>query len=468
MQNTDRSRRQLLIAGTGVGTSLFAGCLEITSEQPATEADQQPPASEQSTPSDDESADEDSSDVISCRTDSLPTETTDGTEQTFLNPRNQSSSEAAIPEEQPCLAWHHQVDAQTNRLFSEPLVTPETIVLKPASDIVGRSREDGTVVWRASETLVDQYRGLRPLGTFDSHLIMYGRNRRNDSLYIITVDPATGDRQWRLEVVSQSDPNANRFSAGQLNAPRLYVSIKGREPDGTRLFCIDTAEQSILWERTVADVSLQLEDMATDGEQLIATTDEAPEDTDNVWAFDTADGEVLWSRQIPIGEGIPVLDDTNLYLPVESHGSDAYDTDIIEAISKRDGATNWEFETMNSPRTGVSADDERVYVVADGQLYALSPATGEPEWRVTTNDDTALRGNSEGLPIVFSDWLLIGSRSNEEETAPKIRAIDKRSGTVGWSFGVSAETIQSPLLADGVLYTMAETASNETKLYAFG
>lgn len=123
---------------------------------------------------------------------------------------------------------------------------------------------------------------------------------------------------------------------------------------------------------------------------------------------------------------------------------------------------------MNSPRTGVSVDDERVYVVVDGQLYGLSPATGEPEWRITTDDTTSLRGSSEGLPMVYSDWLLIGSHSNEEEGAATVRASNKRSGTVEWSFGVSAETVQSPLLADGVLYTIAERANRDTELYAFG
>lgn len=114
--------------------------------------------------------------------------------------KSPQSSRAAVPEEQPCLAWQQPIEAQTNRLFSKPLITPQTVVVRTPSDTGGRSRQDGSVVWQASETLVDRYRGLWPLGTFDSWLIMYGHNGRNNNLYVLAVDTATGDREWRLEM----------------------------------------------------------------------------------------------------------------------------------------------------------------------------------------------------------------------------------------------------------------------------
>jgi outer membrane protein assembly factor BamB len=247
-----------------------------------------------------------------------------------------------------------------------------------------------------------------------------------------------------------------------------HVSPPRDANEETRVLAYDWPEGTVVWAEPIGGVDLRLEDMGADTDSIVITSDETVEGNDNVWALASDDGSVRWSRRLPIGEAVPVLDDSHVYLPIDGDDSESV-TNQVRAMSKATGEVAWRFEVQTPPRTGVSVDDERVYLVADNELYAIDSETGSPEWRFSPETDSRIRGDANGLPIVCRDTLLLGSAFSDEAPA-RVRAVSKDTGELRWSFGVDGTSVQSPIPVDGALYTVVEDRSEEDTqavLYSF-
>ena len=472
-----RTRRWLLATLGVTGEGALGGCLRLTD----TGDDSSPTAStagsspEQSTTGATDGTDPDTGTepptedaTISCAADAQPPT---GSER-FTHPFGDSRNSFAVPErdapdEQPCLAWTQSLSGQANRVFTGPVVTGEHVVLYPTRGFRARRRTDGMVAWDGVETPAGAVRRPRPIGMSDGTLLVSGQNGRTEDLELVAVDN-TG-RAVRSEVVYEaSGLNDAHVPTGRVVDDRVYIVISDSANDETRVLAYDWPEGTVVWEEPIGGVDLRLEDMGADTDSIVITSDETVEGTDNVWALASDDGSVRWSRRLPIGEAVPVLDDSHVYLPIDGDDSESV-TNQVRAMSKATGEVAWRFEVQTPPRTGVSVDDERVYLVADNELYAIDSETGSPEWRFSPETDSRIRGDANGLPIVCRDTLLLGSAFSDEAPA-RVRAVSKDTGELRWSFGVDATSVQSPIPVDGALYAVVEDRSEEATevaLYSF-
>lgn len=467
MDETDATRRRVLRAGGLASTMGLAGCLRLTDEE-ATGTDERDPA--EATPTEtarterptDEPESTDRS-ISTCRTDSLPSGRSESVEGIFVDSRNRMHLPGrTAPGSQPCIGWARETEySYYGRIRGGPVLSQDFLVLHDGTGIVGLSRADGSDAWRLNEAFVDDYRWDRSFAVRNGTLVAMGRNDRTRTWHVVGVDVATGDRSLNVEL--PVDPEAEeRPTAFELGARYAYVATSRRGDDeATGLVAVDVGSGSVAWNRRLASVNLQLEDMAADEDLLVITTDEAPEDEDNVLAVDAETGERRGSQQLPIGEAVPVLGDDHVYLPVQRRDGQ----DGVVALSRNDGSHVWEFEVLNAPRTGIPIDDRNAYVVTSEELYAVAKSDGSPRWKYSPEKGPKLQGDASGLPVVLDDALLLGSSFAGDQGV--IRAVEKGSGDLRWDFTVAEERALSPLVADGVLYAVGLTRTGDDPTQTF-
>ncbi|GGJ08796.1 hypothetical protein GCM10008995_18290 [Halobellus salinus] len=473
----DRTRRRLLAALGITGGGALGGCLRLTDsgeEASAAESTAARP-SERSTAgtaagTEPETGTESRTDgaTISCTADTQPPT---GAER-FTHPFGDSRNSFAVPErdapaEQPCLAWTQSLSGQANRVFTGPVVTGEHVILYSSREFRARRRTDGMVAWDGAGTPGGGLSKIRPVGMLDGNLLVSGQNRRTYDLMLVAIDD-TGSAAKSAVVYEAVGLNDAHIPTGRVVGDRVYLVSSDSANEETRVLAYDWADGAVVWEKPIGGVDLRLEDMGADADAVVITSDETVEGKNNVWALASDDGSVRWSTRLPVGEGVPVLDDSHLYLPIEGYDSDSV-TSQVRAMSKATGDVAWTFEVQNPPRTGVSVDDERVYLVAGNQLYAVDSDTGSPEWRFSPETGPEIRGDANGLPIVCRNTLLLGSAFSDEAPA-RVRAVNKTTGELRWSFGVDGTSVQSPIPVDGALYAVVEDRSEEDTravLYSF-
>lgn len=473
----DRTRRRLLAALGITGGGALGGCLRLTdtgegSSSTESTATRSPDRSTAGTAAatEPETGNDPPTDgaTISCTADAQPPTGAERFTHPFGDSRNSFAvPERKVPEEQPCLAWTQSLSGQANRVFTGPVVTGQHVVLYPTRGFRARRRTDGMVAWDGVETPAGAVRRPRPIGMSDGNLLVSGQNGRTEDLELVAVDD-TGSAVRSEVVYEASGLNDAHVPTGRVVDDRVYLVISDSANDETRVLAYDWPGGTVVWEEPIGSVDLRLEDMGADTDSIVITSDETVEGNDNVWALASDDGSVRWSTRLPIGEAVPVLDDSHVYLPIDGYDSDSF-TNQVRAMSKATGDVAWRFEVQNPPRTGVSVDDERVYLVADNELYAIDPGTGDPEWRFSPETEPGIQGDANGLPIVCRNTLLLGSAFSDEAPA-RVRAVSKDTGELRWSFGVDGTSVQSPIPVDGALYTVVEDRSGEDTqavLYSF-
>ncbi|QCS41312.1 PQQ-like beta-propeller repeat protein [Natrinema versiforme] len=427
-------RRRTLLAAIGSVTSAgIAGCLE--------ESD---PESTNSSPTDGDQQ--------------RRTVGDDTVDQIFVDTRNSMYQQGAtVTTSEPSLAWKRDLDVDYySRIGRGPLLSEDSLFISNNRDILAAiSRTDGSVRWRFSETAVDPYTAHRAsVARTNGVVATLVLNKRTRDSEVIGIDPETGQKQWAVPIpLDESDDE--HATAFKVDGDRAYVGTTTRTDDGvSKLYVVDVANRRVEWHAPLAAGNLYPEDMAIDDGTVFLTTDEAPDDVANVVAFDLESRKRRWDATLPIGEGIPVVDTDHVYLPVKA----ADGPDSITALSRTDGTVAWRFEQRDAPRTGVTVDDEHVYVVDDNRLYALEPTDGTPTWSFQPDGGPRLAGSSDTLPVVTENLLVTGSWPGDEA---RIRAIDKASGELVWSYDVPHGTVTSPFVADETLWAIGNDHSDE-------
>lgn len=447
----DSLRREFLAAGLTGAMVGFAGCSDSLISDTGTG--------------------DGATNVISCRSDFVPEDTS----QQFSHPYGDSDNSFALPDrtvpsEPPCIAWERKIPAQVSRVFTGPLLSSDHILSYSANYntvVTAYNRTDGATSWTATGTATGSISVAQPLGIAEDRIVVFGENDRTDNLNVFAIDPEGGTQS--TTIVAEGDgPNELGMLTGRLSDNRVYLVFEDNVNETEQLVSLDWPSGEVVWERTLGQTSLNIEDIAVDSNTIVLTSDETADGLDNVWAVSKDNGSVLWSMNLPLGEGIPVTDENNLYLPLEYYSVEDTENQV-RAISKRTGDTVWSFEVQNPPRNGVAADNGRVYIVADNELSAVAADSGMPQWQFTPNNEGPIGGDASRLPIVCRDTLLLGGSSTNQSTPAVIRAVNKSSGELRWSIGIPGENVQSPIPADEALYTVVEEQTDEggrqSKLY---
>lgn len=245
-----------------------------------------------------------------------------------------------------------------------------------------------------------------------------------------------------------------------------YGSTRVRDDDdeysgSEGLFALDASDGSLLWEYRPDEYATDLTFSPTvaDGTVYLCFLGRG------IVALDTADGEVQWTRAVPVDTPATVRNGTAYVATQVFHErDDAYEYRLY-ALDAETGETVWDRPVGGAwSSRGISHDGSALYLSSDRYLLSLDAETGEVRWRAFGDasdwhseigwfDDDHAPISGWGVPVVIDDVVYAGDGEYgtlvalDSETGELLDAAPKRrwgaSGTEG-----------SPAVADGVAFYM--------------
>ncbi len=225
------------------------------------------------------------------------------------------------------------------------------------------------------------------------------------------------DSLYRIHAV-----NSYATPTGAIEPGRVYLHF-GRY--GTA--CLDTNSGETIWERR----DMQVEHIQGPGSSLIIYKDKLilhmeGSDIQYIVALDKKTGETLWKTERP----------KELYDPLEYIGKKAYITPIIIRVDGRD------------------------LMISNGSAacIAYDPETGEEVWRIVFGEDSTIAMPTESDGVIYFYTSFETDSTGEKRT--KLLAVDPRgtgdiqNTNILWSVETPVLQLLSPLVKDGLLYTV--------------
>ncbi len=161
------------------------------------------------------------------------------------------------------------------------------------------------------------------------------------------------------------------------------------------------------------------------------------DDRGRVTALDLASGVVRWAQEL----GAPVYETPaaagRLFVPT-TRGR-------FVALGP-DGSVEWEVEAGDGVKFSAPAVEGGLVVVgaSDGELRALSAASGEERWRFHAD------GNFATAPLLTPEVVYVGSLDSH------LYALDRATGEMLWDTELKGRVTSTPVLHDGTLIVLAE------------
>jgi len=225
------------------------------------------------------------------------------------------------------------------------------------------------------------------------------------------------DSLYRIHAV-----NSYATPTGAIEKGRVYLHF-GRY--GTA--CLHTETGETLWKRT----DMQVEHIQGPGSSLLIYKDKLivhmeGSDIQYITALDKKSGETIWRTERPKA----------LYDQLEYIGKKAYITPIIVNVKGRD------------------------LMISNGSAacIAYDPQTGEEVWRIVYGEDSTIAMPTESEGIIYY-YVAFESDSSGEKIA-KLMAVNPdgkgniEKSNVRWSVETPILQLLSPLVLDGLLYTV--------------
>lgn len=168
------------------------------------------------------------------------------------------------------------------------------------------------------------------------------------------------------------------------------------------------------------------------------------------WAFNLANGNVVWDRLIGPGTSLGGIEWGSAYDGLRIYTPEA-NPDI----------------TGGPPNTYTLFGGQQA---SGGSWAALNPQTGAFDWQ------TAVPGNYAALgPVSEAGGVMYGGSMDPSATGPDMFALDASTGKILWSFAAGSSVNAAPAIVDGTLYWGAGYAhlgpflpfTGNNKFYAF-
>lgn len=171
-------------------------------------------------------------------------------------------------------------------------------------------------------------------------------------------------------------------------------------------------------------------------------------DDGNLYAFDTATGNLRWTFTAePFGDGTTVVD--GLVYAIGGEG-------VLYAVDAITGVVQWRFDAY--PITTTPAIDGGLAVAGtpDGFLLGIDAATGEERWRTQISDQGAAR-----VPALLDGVVYAGSEEGN------FTAIDTATGEIAWQVDTGDLPTGTAVVADGIAYIGAAADDQIGSLAAY-
>jgi outer membrane protein assembly factor BamB len=111
----------------------------------------------------------------------------------------------------------------------------------------------------------------------------------------------------------------------------------------------------------------------------------------------------------------------------------------VAAWAVRDGVLKWVLSDLVAVQP-LAVDQERLYVVLDGEIATFDPATSKPLWRVPSG------GKVTAPAVVKAGWVILALDTGE------LRALRGETGETVWQMKFDAEIKAAPVIVGDRLY----------------
>lgn len=329
---------------------------------------------------------------------------------------------------------------------------------------------------------------------------------------IFCLDAATGKEHWTIDE-ADGELFKGFFSSPAISADGKYLVVgQGLHPDtNCRLICVETATGRVVW---TFQVTLHIESspFIVDGTVYVgcgAIEDPATKKPIShpgfVLAVDLASGKEVWRQDVADPESSPAVKDGTLFVGSGFNGQaivametapDISETSriswktntpypitgavtlvddtviagggngdfvfrhpnpagVILALDAADGKEKWRVDMPDAVLGAIAATDMLICPVANGQVVALNPDTGERVWATAISGNAPILGSAavtdESVYAVSQNGYLarLNRADGKQIERVYLNATDKP--------GENGLCISSPLVWNGRLFVGSET-----------
>ncbi len=357
---------------------------------------------------------------------------------------NHAMQNLALNEGELKKLWSADIgDGTTNDLplTAQPVLVDGVIfTLDTDSNLSAFNAETGKQKWRAGVRDPDEDDPVISGGISYAAGILYVTNGYDE---LLAVRPHDGAIIWRKQI-----PEPSRAAPTILNG-RLFVTTLDN-----RLLALNATTGALLWEYSALSESVSLVGAASAAanRDIVIPVFSSGE----VSALRVENGSIAWSDNLSgirkMGglaglsdiKALPIID-KGLVIVMSFNGK-------LVAIDERTGVRVWQREIGGSNTPWV-AGNHLFVLTSNSELAALSRDTGAIAW-VTT-----LAKKVDGDPIFYSGPLMAGGRLMIIDTEGIISEFNPENGDVLRRWDTDKETALPPIVANGVLYVLAEDGS---------
>jgi outer membrane protein assembly factor BamB len=250
----------------------------------------------------------------------------------------------------------------------------------PAHDSI--SRETGIITSWPDSGPTEKWR--RSLGTgysvpvvAEGHLIVF--HRQGDEEIIQSLDPATGEPQWRFAYATAFQCRF-RYSSGPYSTPAIdegHVYAWGAEG---KLHCLQLDDGGLVWRRSLRE--------EFDATELLFAVGASP---------------LVWQDRLILNVGGRRNDNV---------GDDRKASAGIVALDKQTGRTLWTATdhgaSYATPRAATIHGRDYLFVLTDAGLVSLDPRDGRVHWEIPFQSKHREAVNATS-PLVYGDRVMISA-----------------------------------------------------------
>lgn len=333
--------------------------------------------------------------------------------------------EGTGPQEEPELAWKFSAGAP---VLSTPLVYGGMVYFVDfEGGVYGVEQESGLLIWEKNLAGQPSFQIA-----VDENFLLVGRrfSREDNESYLMAVDRLTGEEVWRFEPDDRTG----------MDTPAIYNGKVFLTSMSENIFSLNLETGEEIWRFPVEGGDRQL--LISDGVVYFQGSEQ------EVYAFDEADGNLIWSYYPPIsGDSYfitPAMDECCIYAMANEH-----ETGSILVIDRHNGEEKAEFSVGEiTESSSISlfegvlffGDDGGSYGGDKGSMNAIDTNSGDLIWKVET------QGNVSSSAAIAGDMVYFGSYDRH------LYAVDLHTGEVKWTYEVSDGIASSPAVVDGRVY----------------